>query len=81
MAELYYSKGGTDPDFNVNTVEITADDLDALEQAISASQLPDMSGFFFGETTGEERDDDFEFIRKARAEISQGRAVAYYAWW
>jgi len=81
MAELYYSKGGTDPDFNVNTVEITADDLDALEQAISASQLPDTSGFFFGETNGEERDDDFDFIRKARAEIAQGRAVAYYAWW
>lgn len=81
MAQLYFEKGGTDPDFNVHAVEITLADLDALERAVLGNQLPDTDGFFFGETTGEEREDDLEFIRKARAEIAAGRTVAYYAWW
>ncbi len=81
MAERYFEKGGTSSDFNCNTVEITPDDLDALERVIIANELPATTGFFFGETNGEEREDDLEFIRKAREEIAQGRSIAYYAWW
>jgi hypothetical protein len=81
MAGRYYEKGGTDDDFNVNTVELTRDDIDALERTILENGLPDTSGFFFGATTGEERDDDLEFIRKAREEFAKGRTIAYYAWW
>ena len=81
MAGRYYEKGGSDDDFNVNTVELTSADIDALERAILDNALPQTTGFFFGETTGEEREDDLEFIRKAREEFSKGRTVAYYAWW
>ena len=81
MAGRYYEKGGSDDDFNVNTVELTAADINALERAILGKTLPQTTGFFFGETTGEEREDDLEFIRKAREEFAKGRAIAYYAWW
>lgn len=81
MAGRYYEKGGSDDDFNVNTVELTSADIDALERAILDDTLPQTTGFFFGETTGEEREDDLEFIRKAREEFGHGRTVAYYAWW
>lgn len=81
MASRYYEKGGSDDDFNVNTVELTSADIDALERAILGNTLPQTTGFFFGETTGEEREDDLEFIRKAREEFAKGRTIAYYAWW
>jgi len=81
MAGRYYEKGGSDDDFNVNTVELTAADINALERAILGKTLPQTTGFFFGETTGEEREDDLEFIRKAREEFAKGRTIAYYAWW
>ncbi len=81
MAERYFEKGGEDCNFNCNTVAITPDDLDELERVIIANELPATTGFFFGETNGEEREDDLEFIRKAREEIAQGRTIAYYAWW
>ena len=81
MAGRYYEKGGSDDDFNVNTVELTSADIDALERAILDDTLPQTTGFFFGETTGEERDDDLEFIRKAREELGRGRTIAYYVWW
>lgn len=81
MAGRYYERGGSDDDFNVNTVELTSADIDALERAILDDTLPQTTGFFFGETTGEERDDDLEFIRKAREELGRGRTIAYYAWW
>ena len=81
MNRLYWLKGGTDPNFNCNTLAITADDLDALERVVMANQLPETTGFFFGVTRSEERDEDLEFIRKAREEIAQGRTIAYYAWW
>lgn len=81
MAALYTEKGGTSDDFNVNTVELTPDDIDALERDILENRLPETSGFFFGATTGEERADDLEFIRKCREQFAMGRSVAYYAWW
>lgn len=81
MAGVYYRKGGSDDDFNVNTVELLPEDIDALERTILDGTLPETSGFFFGETNGEERDDDLEFIRKCREEFAKGRSIAYYAWW
>ena len=81
MADVYYRKGGSDDDFNVNTVELLPEDIDALERTILDGTLPETSGFFFGETNGKERDDDLEFIRKAREEFAKGRTIAYYAWW
>jgi hypothetical protein len=81
MEELYLAKGGKDADFNVSTLQLTPEDIDALETAIKAGELPDTSGFFFGVTDGSETDDDLAFVAKAREEFAKGNAVAYYAWW
>jgi hypothetical protein len=81
MESLYNVKGGENDDFNCNTVLITEADLNNLEKVVKARTLPETSGFFFGQTTGEEYEDDLEFIRKAREVLAQSRQVAYYAWW
>jgi hypothetical protein len=81
MEDLYWSKGGADPDFNVSPVRLDPADLDALEAAIRGRTLPKTEGFFFGESDGGEEADDLEFIAKARAEIAAGKTVFYLAWW
>ena len=81
MQDLYFQKGGESENFNCDTLLLTEQDIDALEAAIKGEELPETHGFFFGETTGEELEDDLDFIRKAREVLAQGRQVAYYAWW
>jgi len=81
MRQLYYTKGGTDPDFNCNPVELTLADLEALRCAIMDKSLPPTAGFFFGESDGTERDDDTAFLYKANHMIEQGFAVYYTSWW
>ena len=81
MENLYFQKGGESENFNCDTLLLTEQDIDRLEEDIKAKDLPETEGFFFGEPTGEELEDDLEFIRKAREVLAQGRQVAYYAWW
>lgn len=81
MEALYRRKGGQDPEFDPATVKLTLDDLKDLELAIALDLLPVTSGFFFGASDGSERDDDLEFIAKARAAIAGGKTVFYVAWW
>jgi hypothetical protein len=81
MEQLYRSKGGVNPDFNGDTVLLTLADLDALEAAIREEQLPETTGFFFGESRPEEKERDFEFIDAARKAIAQGLTVYYDSWW
>ena len=78
---LYRSKGGMGDEFNCNTVLLTTEDLDALEAAVNEGNLPPTSGFFFGQSDGSEKDDDLEFIRKARDAIAAGLFVYYESWW
>ena len=79
MAKLYKGKGGTG-DFNCQPVVIDLADLDMLETAIERGKLPHTDGFFFGQSSGHEKDDDLAFIAKARAHIAAGRYVYYTAW-
>lgn len=81
MERLYRAKGGTEEMFNCVNVELTAADLDALENVIKENKLPETCGFFFGETDGSEREDDLAFIAKARAVLAEGRYVYYTSWW
>ena len=81
MEELYHEKGG-DGEFNCVDVELTLDDLDALEQSLDESALPETVGFFFGTDSGDYyAEQDREFIREARAAIKQGYTVVYNSWW
>ena len=81
MEELYHEKGG-DGEFNCVDLELTLDDLEALEQSLDESALPETVGFFFGTDSGDYyAEQDREFIREARAAIKQGYTVVYNSWW
>lgn len=81
MERLYYDKGGKEDVFNCVNVQLTEDDLDRLEKSVKNENLPHTEGFFFGESQPEDREDDLEFIKKAREAISEGDDVYYTSWW
>ena len=83
MQNLYDMKGGTSSDFNGDCVVLDSEDLDNLEDDIKAGNLPDTSGFFFGESSNgdEENENDLLFVTKAREAISEGKTVYYTSWW
>jgi hypothetical protein len=68
--------------FNCVPLELTSDDLDALEEAITGQTLPETAGFFFGSDSDEYyKDKDLEFIRQARQALAEGKRVEYDSWW
>ena len=81
MDALYREKGGEDAEFNCVPVQLTAEDLDALETAVSEGSLPHTEGFFFGRSTGDEKDDDLAFIAKAREVLASGESLFYVSSW
>ncbi len=81
MENLYYDKGGKDDSFNGSNLVLTESDLDSLEQDIIDGNLPNTSGFFFGQTDGSEKDDDLLFITNARKAIKEGKTVYYSSSW
>lgn len=83
MESLYYLKGGQAESFNCVNVELDLDDLDQLEKHIRSGQLPQTSGFFFGQSQSDEEEikDDLDFIRDAREAIANGEYVYYTSWW
>jgi len=80
MEHLYREKGGEDS-FNCRPVELTQEDIDRLAQSILDGELPETSGFFFGESFGDEENDDLEFCKKASEAIKEGYTVFYDSWW
>ena len=85
MEELWYEKGcpndGGDG-FNCVDLELTLEDLDALEESLDDEALPETAGFFFGGNADEHyAEADREFIVAARAAIKQGYTVVYSSWW
>ena len=81
MQNLYDMKGGTSDSFNGDCVVLDSEDLDNLEADIKEGNLPDTSGFFFGNSNGEENEDDLKFIEEARRAIADGLTVYYTSWW
>lgn len=84
MKDLYYSRGGdVSEQFNCVKLRLYPEDLDALELDIIENNLPATQGFFFGVDYSDEgsREYDLSFIKKARMEILDGRAVYYDSWW
>ena len=68
--------------FNGVELELTWEDLDQLEQDVTQGRLPDTTGFFFGDPADNYyREQDLEFIRKARAELFLGLKVFYNSSW
>jgi hypothetical protein len=80
MEQLYRLKGGA-KEFNVETVRLDLDDINALERAVKQNQLPETTGFFFGESQPEDKKLDLRFIKAARKAINEGYSVYYTSWW
>ena len=69
-------------DLNCVPVELTYEDLDALEDAIVYGHLPATNGFFFGSDSDDYyKRQDLEFIQKAREALDNGSKVYYDSWW
>ncbi len=83
MQRLYDAKGGASPDFNCNTVRITAPEIDLLEVAWTNGELTATEGFFFGDDRWESEHDKelWAFIAAARVCLASGEAVIYDSWW
>jgi hypothetical protein len=81
MHRLWNEKGHSG-DFNGDELELTFEDLDRLEYVVKHKELPGTSGFFFGNDSDDYyRDQDLEFIRQARSELTQGMRVFYNSSW
>lgn len=69
-------------EFNNLSVELTLDDLSELEVAVRNQELPETTGFFFGNNADAYyKDEDLEFIQKAKQAISEGLSVRYRSSW
>jgi hypothetical protein len=82
MERLAESKNTGYSTFNGVELELTWEDIDELERAVTHGQLPSTSGFFFGnEADDYYKEQDLEFIKNARAELFLGLKVFYNSSW
>ena len=83
MEKLYNEKGGKALSFNCVTVQLKEEDLNRLEEDVKSNQLPQTTGFFFGNNPPNDDtiEEDLEFVEKAREAIKEGKAVFYNSWW
>ena len=69
-------------DFNCIPVELNHDDINSLEQSINSGELPNTTGFFFGNPSDDYYyEHDLEFCVNAKAELFLGRKVFYNSSW
>jgi len=83
MRRLWESKGN-EGDFNGDELELTWEDIDALEEDILNGSVAGLEerGFFFGDASDDYyREQDLEFVRNARAELFMGFKVFYNSSW
>jgi hypothetical protein len=83
MESLYRSKGGAE-EFNCVNLNLTVEDLDALESVITNKKLAVTEGFFFGADSSQDdfqREEDLQFINDARKALASGQKLFYSSWW
>jgi hypothetical protein len=80
MKEIYIEKGGED-EFNCRPVQLTAEDLERIGLAVIDEELPETSGFFFGQSSDEHRKRDLEFLTEAKRYLDEGYTIWYDSWW
>ena len=100
MQELWESKGcpnaKEDGDFNCVELQLNAQDIDELEDAILTMSMPESDGFFWGSDSffwaDEDGNDypensyyyleqDLEFVTEARKMLDKGYRVFYSCWY
>lgn len=68
--------------FNGVELELTEEDLLALELDIISGNLPKTKGFFFGNDSDDHyQEQDLEFVKEARANLFLGLKVYYNSSW
>lgn len=82
MENLWIEKGGAG-EFNCEPLVLDLEDLDSLEESIRNNELPQTTGFFFGNNPPNEESNkyDLEFIEKARKKLNKGNVVWYDSSW
>ena len=82
MEKLAENKGLKYDSFNGVELELTWEDIDSLEQAVKENSLPETSGFFFGDPSDDYyKQQDLEFVKRARVELFSGLKVFYNSSW
>ena len=81
METLYYKKGGKEDSFNCVNLVLTKDDIEDLQKDVEEDNLPATAGFFFGESTPEQKERDLEFVELAKKELESGNVIYYTSWW
>ena len=94
MEQIWLEQGGEYGEswgdgFNGKEVKLGNDEINALEEAINNLELPETSGFFFGNDSYEDYENedwgylksDLEFISEARKLLSEGYEVYYNSSW
>ena len=81
--QVYERRGGNDLQFGSfsGPIQLSENDIDALEEAVISDALPHTEGFFFGESQPTHKKPDLEFIAAARAAFAEGKKIYYYASW
>lgn len=80
METLYLKKGGTDSVFNDWSVRLTAEDLDALEEAVRIDNLTGVPGVSFCEPHHAQQDAEaIAFVAVARQALADRLIVFFYA--
>lgn len=81
MEKIYREKTGNDDEFNCVDVYLDSKDLDRIEESVERGNLPHTEGFFFGQSSPDRKEDDLEFIKKAREALKEGYTIYYTSWW
>ena len=94
MEQVWLEQGGEygeswSDGFNGKEVKLGKDEIDALEEVIENRDLPETSGFFFGNDSYEDYENeewgylksDIEFIAEARKLLAEGFEVYYNSSW
>jgi hypothetical protein len=80
--EQQFIEGKQAPSFNGIELELSWQDVDDLERAVTHGKLPFTEGFFFGKPADNVYyEDDLKFCREAKAEIFLGLKVFYNSSW
>jgi hypothetical protein len=72
-------------DFNLVALNLSLQDIEILEKAITRKELPKTTGFFFGEdsygnpvgSSYRHEVDDLTFIKKAKKALADGAEIIY----
>lgn len=70
-----------EPCFNCIPLELFPEDITELERDVLARALPQTKGFFFGQSSIDDVQDDINFILKAKQAFDEGKRVFYNSWW